>query len=166
MQHSNHRGMCKYKQKCQGTCHGCGRQALVPFLFLIKVRLIFFSLSVVFTNVCFSTLSQIVCSTNFANQPNLLYFLKCMHFFIELLNITKQRAFLTSQFLYFYNSFRRTNYALHVSYFYPDLSTFNVVQLCLVYIFSLAKCDDNIIAGVIGLSHNYCTVCESRLAQY
>lgn len=84
MQHSNQRGMCKYKAKISSTCHGCGRQATVPFF--LNSHLFFLSLSVVFTNVWFSILSQIVCNTNFANHLTCRTLFKCMHFFIELFN--------------------------------------------------------------------------------
>lgn len=57
---------------------------MVPFF--LNSRLIFLSLSIVLMNVCFSTLSQKVCSTSFANHLTCWTFFKCMHFFIELFN--------------------------------------------------------------------------------
>lgn len=119
-------GACaNVKQKVQGTCHGGGRQAMVPFF--LNSRLIFLSLSVVFTNVWFSTLSQIVCNTDFANRLTCQTFFKCMHFFIELFNTESFLDFLVLTLTFIIAS-EEKNYALHVLYFYPDLpSAFRLV---------------------------------------
>lgn len=79
------KGACaNIKQKCWGICHGCGRQVMVPFF--LNSYLIFLSLSIVFMNVCFSSLSQMICNTSFANHLTCWTFFKCMCFFIELFN--------------------------------------------------------------------------------
>lgn len=57
---------------------------MVPFF--LNSHLIFLSLSIVFMNVCFSSLSQIICNTSFANHLTCWTFFKCMCFFIELFN--------------------------------------------------------------------------------
>lgn len=86
-------GACaNIKQTCWGTCHGHGRQVTVPFF--LNSRLIFLSLSIVFMNVCFSTLLQMVCNTNFANHLTCWTFFKCMCFFVELFNTQSFRDFL------------------------------------------------------------------------
>lgn len=91
---------------------------MVPFF--LNSHLIFLSLSIVFMNVCFSTLLQMVCSTSFANHLTCWTFFKCMCFFIELFNTQGFCDFLVLTLTFIIAS-EKKNYALHVLYFYPDL---------------------------------------------
>lgn len=99
------------KQKCWGICHGGGRQVMVPFFY--NSHMIFFSLSIVFMNVCFSTLSQMVCNTSFANHLTCWTFFKCMCFFIELFNTQSFLDFLVLTLTFIIAS-EEKNFALHV----------------------------------------------------
>lgn len=91
---------------------------MVPFF--LNSHLIFLSLSIVFMNVCFSTLSQIICNTSFANDLTCWTFFKCMCFFIELFNTQSCLDFLVLTLTFIIAS-EEKNYALHVLYFYPGL---------------------------------------------
>lgn len=106
------------KQKCWDICHGGGKQVMVPFF--LNSYLIFLSLSIVFMNVSFSTLSQMVCNTSFANHLTCWTSFKCMCFFIELFNTQSFQDFLVLTLTFIIAS-EEKNYALHVLYFYSDL---------------------------------------------
>lgn len=84
---------------------------MVPFFY--NSHMIFFSLSIVFMNVCFSTLSQMVCNTSSANHLTCWTFFKCMCFLIELFNTQSFLDFLVLT-LNFIIASEEKNYALHV----------------------------------------------------